>query len=440
MWGGILLGLLVFASSPVHQAQAQSGPPGSGWVLTFDDEFNGNSLDLGKWECSTGQTSPNSAYDPSAVVEGNGVLQILTYLTDPNGPVTSANTTTGQIDTANTFTQTYGWFEFRCKMAPGVGMDEATWMFSHGGPYQEIDMPEWLGRNPNTIYLAHLYGPSWYKTGYSLDPATGPDWSAEFHTYAVNWQPDSITFYVDGIQYSQTTDQVPQGPMYLLISSGATSNAWGGDINASTCPNSMVIDYVRVYQGGGTTPPVPVPPPNTLPPSPAPLSPDGSVIYAGKGGSLVTSDGTWIFGGVSTDGVDSYTELNGVVVGWAAEMEIVGGSLYAHNTVGGDWFRWQNGTWVDIGPTAPSSPSVSPNASVLQAGQGGSLVTSDGTWTFGGAFWDGVDYYTKLNGVVVGWAAEMEIVSGSLYAHNAVSGNWFLWQNSAWVNVGPTAP
>jgi hypothetical protein len=85
------------------------------------------------------------------------------------------------------------------------------------------------------------------------------------------------------------------------------------------------------------------------------ISPNGSVIYAGKGGSLVTSEGTWTFGGISPDGVDSVEELNGVADGWATEMEIVNGSLYAHNTYGaGSWWLRQNGTWVNVGPTAPS--------------------------------------------------------------------------------------
>ncbi|HVR83592.1 MAG TPA: glycoside hydrolase family 16 protein [Planctomycetota bacterium] len=358
----------------------------------------------------------------------------MTYLTDPNGPVTASNTTAGAIWTPYTFTQQYGWWEFRCKMGPGAGMDEGLEMYGASVAYQDIDVPEWLGNTPNTLWLAHHWGPAESPTNWNLISPKGPDWSADFHTYAVNWQPDSITFYVDGIQYYQVTDNVPQVPMYIVISSGSGGPGnWGGDINASTCPNSMVIDYVRVYQGGGTTPPVPPPPP---PPPP----PNGSVLYPGQGGSLVTSEGTWTFGGVSSDGVDYYTDLNGVVVGWAAEMEIVGGSLYAHNTVGGHWFLWQNGTWVDMGTTAPSSPSLSPNGSILYPGQGGSLVTAEGTWTFGGVSTDVGNYYTDLNGVAVGWAAEMEIVSGSLYAHNTVGGDWFLWQNGTWVDIGPTAP
>lgn len=305
MWGTLLLGFLIFASSSNHQAQAQSGPPGSGWVLTFDDEFNGNSLDLGKWGYVTPywdwRLTAQSKADPSAVVEGNGTLQLMTFLTDPNGPATQANTTTGQVWTRHTFTQQYGWFEFRCKMAPGAGMDEACWLLSADGgtEYQEIDMPEWLGNRPNTLYFAHWFVPPGGNWSGTMVSPTGPDWSADFHTYAVNWQPDSITYYVDGIQYWQTTDHVPQEPMFLIASSGSSS-LWGGDINSSTCPNSMVLDYVRVYQGGGTVPPPPPPPP---PPS-GPLigDPNYTRQTQGNGNPLIAP---WSGTGPAMIGLDS---------------------------------------------------------------------------------------------------------------------------------------
>jgi hypothetical protein len=329
-------------------------------------------------------------------------------------------------------------------------MDESICMYSAvppSGEYQEIDMPEWLGNRPTSLYLAHWFVPAGEPWGTpfsgSMVTPTGPDWSADFHTYAINWQPNSITYYVDGIQFYQVTDNVPQDPMYFVLLSGTGGpGSWGGAVDPSILPNSMLVDYVRVYQGGGTTPPVPVSPPNPPPPSPSPLSPDGSVISAGQGGSLTTSEGTWTFGGVSPDGVDSVEELNGVANGWATEMEIVNGSLYAHNTYGaGGWYLRQNGTWVNTGTTAPSSPSLSPDGSVIYAGQGGSLTTSEGTWTFGGVSPDGVDSVEELNGVANGWATEMEIVNGSLYAHNTYgAGGWYLRQNGTWVNVGPTAP
>jgi beta-glucanase (GH16 family) len=435
MWGAVLLGFLIFASTSVHPAIAQSGPPGSGWALTFDDEFDGNSLDLGKWGYVPAYydylVTAQSKSDPSAVVEGNGVLQLLTYLTDPNGPPTQSNTTTGQISTRGKFTQQFGWFEFRCKFGPGAGMDEAICLYAPygSGPYQEIDMPEWLGNRPTTSYLAHWYVPPGGNWSGTVISPQGPDYSADFHTYAINWQPDSITYYIDGIQVWQTTDHVPQYPMDISIGSGS-SNVWGGDINASSCPNSMVIDYVRVYQGGGT-----------IPPSPAPPSPNGSIITPGQGGSLTTSEGTWTFGSKATDGVNSYTQLNGNADGWAVKLEIANGNLYAFNQVDGHWWLRQNGSWGDAGTTDPlGSPSPVPNGSTLYPGQGGSLATSEGTWTFGGLSWDGIDSYTLLNGSSNGWAVELAISNGNLYAFNQVDGHWWLRQNDTWVDFGTAPP
>jgi ferric-dicitrate binding protein FerR (iron transport regulator) len=86
------------------------------------------------------------------------------------------------------------------------------------------------------------------------------------------------------------------------------------------------------------------------------------------------------------------------------------------------------------------SPHLSPNGSVLYPGQGGSLTTSEGTWTFGTSVVDGYGYPTQLNGITNGAAAEMEIVNGSLYAHSTENGNWYFRQNGTWVNLGVKAP
>jgi hypothetical protein len=86
-----------------------------------------------------------------------------------------------------------------------------------------------------------------------------------------------------------------------------------------------------------------------------PTSPNGSVIYAGKGGSLTTSEGTWTFGAMSPFGADAGILLNGDLTGGASELEIVGGSLYAHSTLNGNWYLRQYGTFVNLGPRAPSA-------------------------------------------------------------------------------------
>jgi len=83
------------------------------------------------------------------------------------------------------------------------------------------------------------------------------------------------------------------------------------------------------------------------------VSPDGSIIYGGKAGSLTTSEGAWTFGTQGSDGIDWNTQLNGNANGQAVQMQITNGKLYALNKVSGHWYVRQNATWVDVGTTAP---------------------------------------------------------------------------------------
>jgi hypothetical protein len=112
--------------------------------------------------------------------------------------------------------------------------------------------------------------------------------------------------------------------------------------------------------------------------------------------------------------------------------------VYAYCKVSGDWWLRQNGAWVNTGTTAPSSPSLSPDGSIIYPGQGASLTTSQGPWTFGTACSDGVNHYTQLNGVTNGAAFQLQITNGNVYAYDKWDGTWWLWQNDTW--VGTTAP
>ena len=102
------------------------------------------------------------------------------------------------------------------------------------------------------------------------------------------------------------------------------------------------------------------PPP---PPPPPSVSPDGSIIYGGKTGSLTTSEGTWTFGARGSDGVDWYTQLNGNANGQAVQMQITNGKIYAFNNV--SWYDRANAIWVNIGATAPIQGGVLPTPTAI---------------------------------------------------------------------------
>jgi beta-glucanase (GH16 family) len=76
----------------------------------------------------------------------------------------------------------------------------------------------------------------------------GPDFSADFHTFAVEWEPGALRWYVDGVLRAATNTGVPAVPMYLILNT-AIGGVWPGDPDDSTAlPQSHDVQYVRVYR------------------------------------------------------------------------------------------------------------------------------------------------------------------------------------------------
>jgi beta-glucanase (GH16 family) len=110
----------------------------------------------------------------------------------------------------------------------------------------EIDVMEVLGRAPAVqemhYHAQHRhFGESW----------TSPqDLSKDFHTYAVDWEPRSITWYVDGVErfHFSNASRVVKEAMYLILNL-AVGGTWAGDPDASTpFPAAMQVDWIRVWQ------------------------------------------------------------------------------------------------------------------------------------------------------------------------------------------------
>ena len=180
---------------------------------------------------------------------------------------------------------------------------------------------------------------------------------------------------------------------------------------------------------------VAAPPP---PPPPPPPSPNGTIIYGGQAGSLVTAEGTWTFSVThSADGVDWSTLLDGVANGTAVQMEVANnGNLYVYSARWKRWFERQNGKWMDVG-------AVAPDGMIIYGGGPGVLTTSDGTWSFGpNHSADGIDWPILLNGVNVngGTGIRLQITNGYLYDYSGRWHEWFIRQNAAWIDVGKIAP
>ncbi len=260
-------------------------------TLTFSDEFNSLSLwngTSGTWTTKypfapdKGGSLPsngeqewyiNSTYAPTDAVNpwsvSNGVL---TLSAQPASASTQSlidgyKYTSGMINTYNTFSQQYGYFEMRADLPAGKGLWPAFWLLQTDMSWPpEIDVVEVLGHDMTTLYTASHTN----QTG--THTSTGgtikvPDMSAGYHTYGVDWQKDYITYYFDGNQVWKTPTPADMNEPMYMIANLAVGGYWPGMVDGTTpFPAEMHIDYIRAYAdkgsivapptgGGGSTPP-----------------------------------------------------------------------------------------------------------------------------------------------------------------------------------------
>jgi hypothetical protein len=134
----------------------------------------------------------------------------------------------------------------------GTDIDQVNWPQSG-----EIDIMEHVGRLPNRVF-GTLHGPG-YSGGQSYGDIydLGQPVADDFHTFAVQWQPDRIVWYVDGIEYFTATpdDAFLQGkewvfnhPFFMLLNVAVGGN-FGGPVGTDVVfPQTTLVDYVRLYQ------------------------------------------------------------------------------------------------------------------------------------------------------------------------------------------------
>ena len=157
--------------------------------------------------------------------------------------------TSGLITSRDTFSQRYGVFEVRARVPKGRGLWSCIWLLpAAGGWPPEIDILEILGDRPTTLVT------TWHSAAsgeHTMGPVATeiPDASADFHTYAIDWDADQIRWYFDGFEVAHA--QTPADmhvPMYLLMNLAVGGN-WPGSPDTNTqFPAALSIDWIRAYQ------------------------------------------------------------------------------------------------------------------------------------------------------------------------------------------------
>src|SRR6266481_2139111 len=271
------LSTVLFAAIPafllIACPTANAGNPAV-WSLVWSDEFDGPTgaaVDSSKWsfdlggngwgnnELETYTSRTANAYRDSGML----VIKALKETFKGSDNITR-DYTSARLLTRNKFTQAYGRFEARLKVPYGQGIWPAFWMLgdnigSAGWPTcGEIDIMENIGKEPSIVH-GTFHGPGYsgadgVSAAYALP--NGQKFSDDFHTLAVEWEPNVMRFYVDGLLYkTRTPADLPAGKSWVfdhpffIILNVAVGGYWPGYPDTTTVfPQQMLVDYVRVYQ------------------------------------------------------------------------------------------------------------------------------------------------------------------------------------------------
>jgi beta-glucanase (GH16 family) len=260
--------------------QAAIGMP-SDWKLVWSDEFNnkvGTAPNPNVWGQEVGDGTVNgipgwgnseleyyTGGTNNVATNGFGSLQITAKEADGSlmcyyGP---CEYTSARLLTKERFEVAYGRLEARIKVPKGAGLWPAFWMLGtdidqvNWPQTGEIDIMEFVGREPNQVF-GTLHGPGYsggqsYGKVYNLSQPV----SDAYHVFAVEWQPDHIVWSIDGIPYFTATPNDPflQGkqwvfnhPFFILMNVAVGGNFGGAVGEDTTFPQSMSVDYVRLFQ------------------------------------------------------------------------------------------------------------------------------------------------------------------------------------------------
>ncbi|HZR39231.1 MAG TPA: glycoside hydrolase family 16 protein [Ktedonobacteraceae bacterium] len=237
--------------------------------LVWSDEFDGASgtpPDSSKWSPRVGGGGWGNKqldYDTdnqNVYQDGQGNLVIEARKGNPTGLQCwygACQYTSAQISTKGHFSFTYGLLEARMKIPRGHGLWTAFWLLGNncdsvGWPTcGEVDIMENIGDEP-AIAHATIHGPGYFDGAYHLNSGALAD---DFHSYAVQWDPQHLYFLIDGKNYytldkatlKNQGDWVYDHPFSIILNV-AVGGTWPGNPASTTIfPQKLYVSYIRLY-------------------------------------------------------------------------------------------------------------------------------------------------------------------------------------------------
>ena len=237
----------------------QSNLKAQQWNLVWADEFSSSQINTTNW-----------TYDLGGDGWGNNELQNYTNSND-NSTISNDNLliiakqqqingnayTSARLKTQGLQSWRYGKIEARIKLPMQKGLWPAFWMIGNnitsiGWPKcGEIDIMEHVNTENKVHGTIH-----WDNNGHNYYGGQTPaNIEGQYHIYSIEWNPDSIKWLMNGIKYwsaniannINNTEEF-QNPFFIILNVAVGGNWPGSTDNTTVLPDTMFVDYVRVYQ------------------------------------------------------------------------------------------------------------------------------------------------------------------------------------------------
>ncbi len=273
----LALFLLVFSSCKKVEevAGCQLSSSLDGYEMVWNDEFDGTEIDDSKWGYDLGdgcQISPDlcgwgnneleyytDRRENSFIENGNLVIKAIREVPFYLG---QHQYTSARMVTKNKGDWRYGRVDVRAKLPIGQGLWPAIWMLPTDNVYGgwpksgEIDIMENIGSEPTRVFGTIHYGHDFWRfnsQGIELEEGTFAD---DFHVFTLLWDEDCIQFQMDGMDVGEPNTRSTVLPttfpfdqrFHLLLNVAVGGNLPGNPNAATSFPQTMEVDYVRVYQ------------------------------------------------------------------------------------------------------------------------------------------------------------------------------------------------
>jgi len=231
------------------------------WRLTFEDDFNQGKIDSEKWMNSFfwGKMLLKDSYviagekqffTDNKNLEHNGTtVKLVTKQEKITGKVwhdthgfipQNFDYTSAMLSTAHSFRQKYGRFEAKIKLNEAFPVYQAFWLKGERIT-PEVHVLRFNMDKRNRLQLSSISGEN--SNQRTTSKLNGSSFTKDFFIYTLDWTPERISWKINGIELFATTANIPDEPMYVLLSSGVKKEA--EQINL---PAAFEIDWVRCYE------------------------------------------------------------------------------------------------------------------------------------------------------------------------------------------------